>query len=162
MAKPKKLSRLSKECMECKKHCCGKRTPSFFNEKEVRKFIGEPEKKHPKFSFYRNCARSKGVCCFYKNSCCVIYKKRPVDCRTYPLVIDLENGKGVVFIDLNCPAVRKKVVDKKFIACAMKLWKKNWPSKDYFVVNSKDNKAGRYKLITLQEYSKYVKNKVLI
>jgi len=152
----RELNKLSRECIGCKEHCCGKRSPSFFNEKEVKKLIG---KNKNNFSFYKKCARSKGICCFYKTPYCTIYKKRPIDCRTYPTVIDLENGKEVVFIDMKCPAVRKRIIGKRFINYAMKLWKDNWPSKNYFTVNSKDNKAGRYELVTLSKYIKHIENK---
>jgi Fe-S-cluster containining protein len=40
---------------------------------------------------------------------CTIYEKRPFDCRVWPIMmyIDLETRERVIYLDLDCPAVRE-------------------------------------------------------
>ena len=137
-----KLSRLSKECLSHNGLCCENRLNLILEEKE--KSINFKDKLIVK------------KCSFFKKPLCTIYKHRPLDCKVYPITLDLR-GKEVVFlIDLKCPAVKKGLINKKFINHAKRLWKANWPSKSWLIQNTKDNLNKKmYKWITLEEYEAY-------
>jgi len=132
-----RLSKLSQECISHKGLCCENRLNAIFEDGSIIK-----------------------TCPYFKNPLCSIYKKRPIDCKTYPITIDLINNKPIFVIDLKCPAVKKGIIDRRFINKAITLWKENWPSKTWLEENAKDNKNSKmYNWITLEEYFNY-KNKL--
>lgn len=133
----RQLSKLSKECISHKGLCCENRLNAILEDGSIIK-----------------------TCSHFKQPFCLIYKKRPIDCKAYPITIDLGNNKAIFVIDLKCPAVKKGIVDKRFINNAIKLWKENWPSKIWLEKNAKDNKNRKmYAWITLEEYFNH-KNKL--
>lgn len=48
---------------------------------------------------------------------CLIYERRPLDCRLWPIMvyIDLESREKVVYLDMECPAVREGRVPKELV-----------------------------------------------
>jgi len=133
----RRLSKLSKECISHKGLCCENRLNAIFEDGSIVK-----------------------TCSFFKKPYCSIYKNRPTDCKAYPITIDLINNKPIFVIDLKCPAVKKGIIDKKFINNTIKLWKENWPNKSWLEENAKDNKNRKmYNWISLEEYYAY-KNKL--
>jgi Fe-S-cluster containining protein len=140
----KRLSKLSKECIKNRGLCCEDRLNVVLEDEEQRKLMFGKDK------------TVVDRCRFFKEPFCTIYEKRPVDCKAYPITIEKINNKYVFLIDLKCPAVKKGLVDKRFINSSIRLWKSNWPTKKWLIENSKDNKNKKmYKWITIDEYLRY-------
>lgn len=124
--------------------CCENRLNVILESNEGKKLMGD------------KCRTLVKKCKFFKKPYCTIYNNRPVDCRVYPVTLDLRNNKVIFVIDLKCPAVKKGIIDKIFINYAKKIFNKNWPSKSWIMQNSKDNKNKKmYQWITLKEYDEY-------
>ncbi len=142
----KRLSKLSQECIRNKGLCCEDRLNVVLSEKE-EKLLN---------------SRGKMIlnrCRHFKKPYCTIYNRRPVDCKAYPVTLDLRKGKVIFAIDMKCPAVKKGIIDDKFLEWAKKQWKTHWPSREWIVRNSEDNRTpGMYKWVTLGEYQRYRKN----
>jgi Fe-S-cluster containining protein len=139
----KKVSRLSQECIKNRGLCCERRVNVIFTDKEAK-----------------NLSNKKIVqkCKFFREPFCMIYSKRPIDCRSYPITIDLRGSKPVFVIDLKCPAVRKGIIDRRFINRTIRLWEKNWPSKSWLKKNAEDNRNKKiYDWMTLERYLVYRK-----
>jgi len=49
-------------------------------------------------------------CVYYKNKRCLIYKKRPIDCRLYPIKVKFNKNKIFIGLSLGC----------KYISCISK------------------------------------------
>lgn len=127
------LSKLSKECISHNGLCCENRLNVIFKDGTLLK-----------------------KCPHFKKPYCSIYKKRPIDCKAYPVSIDLKKNKTFFVIDLKCPAVKKGIIDKRFLNYAEKLWSDNWPNKSWIIQNAKDNRNKKmYKWITIEEYNLY-------
>ena len=45
---------------------------------------------------------------------CRIYSLRPFECRLYPFLINLRDGKVILTVDLNCPYVKENLSGKEF------------------------------------------------
>jgi len=147
----KRLSKLSQECIANNGLCCENRTPPILLPNERKLIKGKASKE---FTFGKEIAMPKGLCCFFKEPFCSVYLKRPVDCRTYPVSVDFENGKTVYLIDRNCPAVKKGLVSKRFIQKAIKLWTQANPTQKWIseYIN-RDNQAN-YDWISVEEYQR--------
>ena len=130
------LSKLSRECINNKGLCCENRINLVLDSGSI-----------------------VGSCPHFKEPYCLIYKKRPLDCKTYPVTIELKNKKIFFVIDLKCPAVKKGLIDKRFLNYAMKLWKNNWPDKAWIIKNAKDNNNKIYNWMTIDDYLTY-RNKI--
>jgi Fe-S-cluster containining protein len=142
----RRLSRLSKECISHQGLCCENRLNAIWSDEEQEKLMdNKPIIKQ---------------CKYFKKPYCTIYNKRPLDCKVYPVTLDLRNNKVVFVIDLKCPAVKKGLIDTKFLNYAKRLFKNNWPDKSWIIRNSKDNKNKKmYKWITLEEYENKIRKK---
>ncbi|MET1160340.1 MAG: YkgJ family cysteine cluster protein [Thermoprotei archaeon] len=48
---------------------------------------------------------------------CIIYSKRPFDCRLWPVIvyIDFKTGERVIYLDLDCPAVSMKKIPPEIL-----------------------------------------------
>ncbi|MDD5417967.1 MAG: YkgJ family cysteine cluster protein [Candidatus Nanoarchaeia archaeon] len=78
------MDKLSEECIKNKGLCCEKRTPPFLLPGEIENLL---IKENDSFEIKGDMAYPKGLCCFFNEPFCTVYKKRPVDCRTYPVSI---------------------------------------------------------------------------
>jgi Fe-S-cluster containining protein len=110
-----------KECLDCKGNCCCMQKqivyPLFLTEKERRKFPGINDTFPCKF--------------LSESRLCLIYKKRPIDCRLFPFDIVEENGIFYwVYWNTDCPItkmgyaneweIRLKNAEKKLLPCIKK------------------------------------------
>ena len=109
------------------------------------------------FLFGKHSARPESVCPFFEEPFCSVYQKRPVDCRTYPVSIDLEGEKVVYVIDMNCPAVRKGLVSKRFIQHAIRARQENMPNKEWIREYVTKDEPRNYEWMTIEKYKAYRK-----
>lgn len=155
----KKLNKLSQECAKCKAACCGKRTPPFLFTSEVAYFL---DKQCPKNKIIKkdSCYCVKGLCYFLNKSSllCEIYKNRPTDCQTYPVFIGIKNQKIAYFIDQKCPAVKNKIITKKYINSAIDLWKKNMSSFGWIHDYQNGDAAENYDFLLVENYLQEFQN----
>ena len=88
--------------------------------------------------------------CYNKKSKkCGVYIARPIDCRTYPVVIYFTKTGKMRFglADEYCPVAKKKLVSKEYISIMKKVWKmfenllsKEWKEKyNELIVNKSLN-----------------------
>jgi len=156
----KKLNELSRECVNCKAMCCGKRTPPFLCLSEVAYFL---DKQCPQNKIIEkgSCHCVKGLCHFLDRSdfLCKIYKNRPIDCRTYPVFIGIKNQKIVYFIDQKCPVVKNKLITKKYIDSAIGLWRKNMPSFEWIRDYQNGDAAKNYDFVLVEDYLRWLQNR---
>ncbi len=61
-------------------------------------------------------------CPFYKCGRCVNRDFRPFDCRSYPVIPYLKDGKLDVKLDKTCPLVQQKKMGQGFLGDAKKGW----------------------------------------
>lgn len=105
-------------CTNCNENCCRRfyavllpEEEEDFKERsfEVRTVIGS----------VRAVGSRDGFPCPYLDGSgfCVIYPKRPLDCRLWPVMVyyDFNTGEKVVYLDLDCPAVSSGRVPKEII-----------------------------------------------
>jgi Fe-S-cluster containining protein len=119
------------DCRNCGICCTSRRGPNFKvallpNEvKRFREFACPVKTKHG--TIY--VIRSRGRCVFLdkKTMRCKIYRRRPFECRIYPVLID-SNKKGY-FLSAICPKAHS--VSEKDIDSAMKAWKSKGPSSEW-------------------------------
>jgi len=147
----KKLSKLSQECLQHKGLCCENRTPPFLLQKEISAFLSRGCSKD-KLSRKGTCYSTEGLCPFFREPFCRIYPNRPVDCKTYPVSIGIENGQIVYVIDKKCPAVQKGMVTRRFINSAVRLWRKNLPPLEWIEDYQRNDKSENYDLISIEAY----------
>lgn len=121
--KKKEPKNLGEMCMQMEGKCCEERTPPVLMPYEVEiLLIGTEHEQHFKIGKGHSYATPKKRCTFFKQPLCGIYEKRPVDCKTYPVSIQLGLGGIEYVLDKKCPAVEKGLVDKEFIQTAVHLW----------------------------------------
>jgi len=98
----------------------------------------------------------EGWCPYFKQPLCGAYSKRPVDCRAYPVTIALKDGETGFFIDMNCPAVKKGLVDDEFVDGAIKLWTDSKPPRKWLEESAVHNMHGNaHYFIPISEYRKH-------
>ena len=68
-------------------------------------------------------ASNERHCPFYKFGKCIKRDARPWDCRSYPVIPYLKNGKLSVKLDKKCPLVKNNKIKKEFVEKAKKAWK---------------------------------------
>jgi Fe-S-cluster containining protein len=97
-------------CSKCTENCC-KRFYAVLLPEEEEEFRGVSftivTEKGPV-----RCIGSRGgkPCPFLSESGkCTIYSRRPLDCRLWPVLvyIDFKTREKIVYLDLDCPAVRE-------------------------------------------------------
>ena len=145
-----RLSALSKECIKNKGACCEQRTKPVFTPSEVETLIDSNNSDY--FEKHGNTAVPKGICGFFDSPLCAVYEKRPVDCRTYPVSVKLDNGVLYFVIDMKCPAVRKGIVTYQFISRAKTAWIKNLPGIEWLKEYSKEECAENHEWIPVEDY----------
>jgi Fe-S-cluster containining protein len=110
---------ISIDCTNCKKHCCG----------EIRKLrpvlLPSEEKRFKKYSDIVKMAgrdmlvlkQKKGNCIFFnKKKKCIIYTKRPLECRLYPFLLDFSKKQANVKLDKRfCKSLKTLAFDKRKI-----------------------------------------------
>lgn len=107
----KLFPRISKACKKCNL-CCKTYGWLIKEEKEIYLKKGIPivtinEEVHCIDSFEKDEEGKRILneiprCKFYKNGKCSIYRKRPLDCRLYPIKIRFQRGKSFLNISLGC------------------------------------------------------------
>lgn len=143
----RRLSKLSKECISHDGLCCEDRLNLILSDEDLDGLVKSSED-----LVVEDCE-------FFKKPYCTVYNKRPLDCKVYPVTIDLRCGTVVFVIDLKCPAVKKGLIDDRFLNYARRLWKSNWPSESWIRKNSEDNRNEKmYEWITIDEYVLYRNN----
>jgi Fe-S-cluster containining protein len=97
-------------CSSCPANCC---------KRFYAVLLPDEEEEFEEHSFTINTERGSVKCIGARegNPCpfldpqgrCTIYEKRPFDCRVWPIMmyIDLETRERVIYLDLDCPAVRE-------------------------------------------------------
>jgi len=147
---------LSSECMANKGLCCENRTPPVLLPAEIHDLL-QDKIISDEFIFGKVSAKAKGVCTFFKEPFCTVYETRPIDCRTYPISIDLKNETLVFVIDTACPAVRKGLVTDEFIQQAIKTWRNAELSKEWIKEYLEHDNLLNYAWISISEYEKHRK-----
>lgn len=62
-------------------------------------------------------------CRFYKFGRCTKREARPLDCRSYPGVPYLKNGKISVKLDKKCPLVKNGKILKDYLKKSLRAWR---------------------------------------
>ena len=62
-------------------------------------------------------------CPFFQNGRCINREARPLDCRSYPAIPTLKNGKLKVTLSKRCPLVINRKIPADFLKRALKAWK---------------------------------------
>lgn len=62
-------------------------------------------------------------CPFYKFGRCIKRDARSLDCRSYPAIPYVKNGKLSIILDKKCPLVKKNSIKKGFLDKAKRAWK---------------------------------------
>ncbi len=83
-------------CKNCKFGCCEKSTP----------FLLKNERQNYSIKF-------KNKCNYLINSKCSIYKKRPIDCRIFPISLKKFKNKFYWILVKNCPLSKKINLQKE-------------------------------------------------
>ena len=97
-------------CSNCKDNCCNRfyavLLPDEEEEFKNSIFTIQTEKGPVKCIGSNN---GKPCPFLNKNGKCTVYSKRPLDCRLWPVLvyIDFKTRERVVYLDLECPAVRE-------------------------------------------------------
>lgn len=102
-------------------HCgiCCEKTEMMLSNADVERLkkVGYDEQKFIRYDRegFAKLKNSRGLCIFYdpENSRCKIYRRRPLGCRTYPVVYSEKEG---VIVDELCPmkdTILKMELNKK-------------------------------------------------
>jgi Fe-S-cluster containining protein len=107
------VSDFAAECFKCGKCCNGELSRAVMTEAEAERLGAHAMK--PSID---------GGCRFLAGMKCLVYEKRPVDCRTYPVspVRDPVTGKVGLYVDMRCPAIRKGLVTPAYVSWAGSEW----------------------------------------
>lgn len=105
-------------CSNCRENCCTRFYAVLLpeEEEEFKDTAFEVETQRGKVK----CIGSRdGKPCPYlsREGYCTVYEKRPLDCRIWPVVVyvDFKTGERVVYLDLECPAVREGKIPSELI-----------------------------------------------
>ena len=86
---------------------------SEFKETSIKPAIGQGRRPHEKNFKIITHQLNKETCPHLRNLECTIYERRPASCRQYPFSLRENNqGRQQIGLDLNCPALAKKIVNK--------------------------------------------------
>jgi Fe-S-cluster containining protein len=84
---------------------------SEFPRTSIKPAIGQGRRPHEKSFKIITHQLNKDICPHLKNNECRIYERRPVSCRQYPFSLREDiHGRQQIGLDLNCPAIAKKLV----------------------------------------------------
>lgn len=105
-------------CSSCTNNCC-KRFYAILLPEEEDEYGEATFTIETKYGAVKCIGSRDGKPCAFldENGFCKIYEKRPFDCRLWPVLvyIDFETNERVVYLDLDCPAVREKRIDHRVI-----------------------------------------------
>lgn len=114
-------------CSRCENNCC-LRFYAVLLPDEENEFEGFSSEVQTPLGPVRTLGRPGRPCPFLTDDMrCSIYPRRPLDCRAWPVVVyyDFETGERVVYLDLDCDAVRNGTFPsdllKKMIKAMMEL-----------------------------------------
>lgn len=95
-------------CLELGCHKCCERTEMQLSRRDIRR-IEKLGYNRDEFSVEKDGVRIlrnvEGRCYFLKNGKCTIYEHRPLGCKLYPIVYDVE--KKAATVDDFCPIARE-------------------------------------------------------
>lgn len=119
------------DCNACKNHCCGKNphlTPVLLpsEEKKFKKYSKSVQTPYRKMRILTK--KENGNCIFLddKTKKCIIYEKRPLECRLYPFLLDFSQEEPAVRLDTRfCPHLKTLVVEKEKLSDLVQ--KQNFP-----------------------------------
>lgn len=104
-------------CAKCKNNCCHRFYAVLLPEEEELFEEASTEVSTP-LGPVKTLGRPGRVCPFLdERGFCRVYNKRPMDCRAWPVIMyyDFETGERVIYLDLDCEAVREKRVPASLI-----------------------------------------------
>jgi Fe-S-cluster containining protein len=113
------ISDFAAECFKCGKCCNGELSRAEMSPAEAEALGAHAMK-----------PSIRGGCRFLGDGAdgwkCLVYERRPVDCRTYPvnLVRDPVSGKVGLHVDTRCPAIQKGMVGYDYVRWAGVEWGK--------------------------------------
>lgn len=111
-------------CANCHENCC-KRFYAVLLPEEERLFEEHSFELHTERGSVKCIGSRAGKPCPYLSECgfCTIYDKRPLDCRLWPVMvyIDFMTRERVVYLDLECPAVREGRLPKELVDNIIKI-----------------------------------------
>ena len=87
-------------------HLCCLETEMILTESDVKRLesLGYDRKEFSEFrDGFLRIKNIDGKCYFLKDGKCSIYEHRPLGCRAYPVIYDLDKGECV--LDEYCPAI---------------------------------------------------------
>ncbi|MEM1662064.1 MAG: YkgJ family cysteine cluster protein [Desulfurococcaceae archaeon] len=105
-------------CSNCTNNCC-KRFYAVLLPEEENDYGDSVFNIETRFGSVK-CIGSRGgkPCPFLNdNGFCNIYFKRPFDCRLWPVMVylDYTTGERIVYLDLDCPAVREGRINGELV-----------------------------------------------
>jgi Fe-S-cluster containining protein len=101
-------------CLKCKGCCRFSSIKTVWSpkllEEEKKPFKNRPLKLRP---YWKD---GNFICSFLEplGNRCQIYPERPFECQLYPFLINLENNKIFLAVDLNCSFIAKNFNNRKF------------------------------------------------
>ncbi|MEM4556297.1 MAG: YkgJ family cysteine cluster protein [Acidilobaceae archaeon] len=107
----------SEVCRNCNNNCC-RRFYSVLLPEEEELFESFSDEVQTPLGIVKTLGSPSGTCPFLdKNGFCRIYKDRPMDCRVWPVIMyyDFKTNERVIYLDLDCEAVRENRVPVSLI-----------------------------------------------
>lgn len=105
-------------CSNCKENCCARFYAVLLPEEEDE-FRDTAFEVKTRRGTVKCIGSQRGKPCPYlsREGYCTVYEKRPLDCRLWPVIvyIDFNTRERVVYLDLECPAVREGKLPKELI-----------------------------------------------
>lgn len=110
-------------CSGCKENCC-RRFYAVLLPEEEDEFKDVAFEVETSLGPVKCIGSRNGRPCPYLSSSgyCEIYERRPFDCRIWPILIyiDFETRERVVYLDLECPAVRDGRLSRDLVSKVVK------------------------------------------
>ncbi|MEM1847454.1 MAG: YkgJ family cysteine cluster protein, partial [Acidilobaceae archaeon] len=104
-------------CRNCNNNCC-RRFYSVLLPEEEELFESFSDEVQTPLGIVKTLGSPSRTCPFLdKNGFCRIYKDRPMDCRVWPVIMyyDFKTNERVIYLDLDCEAVRENRVPVSLI-----------------------------------------------
>jgi Fe-S-cluster containining protein len=124
-------------CNGCKVNCCKKFYAVLLPEEE-EKFKDAAFSVETPLGYVKAIGAKDGKPCPFldEKGLCSIYPERSFDCRLWPILLyyDFNTDEKVAYLDLECPAVEKGLIDKEFVEKVIEVLKsikidENWLKK---------------------------------
>lgn len=124
-------------CSKCSNNCC-KRFYAILLPEEESAYGEAVFEIKTRFGPVKCVGSRDGNPCPFLNEkgFCTIYGKRPLDCRLWPIMVylDYSTGERIVYLDLDCPAVKEGKISEELVAKLVEIAKSidfddNWLAK---------------------------------